>query len=839
MKFKLLFLCVFAFFAVNSYSVVWEIKQDGSGDFTTIQEGIDVAPGQDTVLVYPGTYYENLEIILQGQILGSLYLTTSDESYIAQTIIDGNFESSVIRIDNNVSYGDVKISGFTIQHGIGYLYNEPDRAGGGIFAWESDLTIEKCIIQYNYANNAGGGIAIAYSYLDLFSNTIRFNKCSKGAGGLLIGNTSSVNFDSDELNSIYLNYAGIGNDIFIANNAPFQEIILDTFTVMSPDDNYYFIYPGSGGTGIPLPDHYSIDIQHGYIEQADQDIYVAPNGDNNNSGLTVSDPLQTISYALVKINADSLYQRTIHIADGTYSVSQNNQVLPMQIKSHINIVGESMENTILDAENQYGFFYIASGQTNFTINNFSLLRNHDFLNIKMVHATDAYIKNIYAADGFCQVLFSNQSDVTLENVTQVHTTGGQIYYNSSHSTGIFNMIDCRIINNYGNTPIFCYQASNTIIDSLTVNIVNAEVTDNLEIGSEWLPRTCAIMIDYATKMNLINSTIGNNESLHNGAAVQLAMCSQANIVNSIIYGNEPYNLCLNGQNGPVTLTTYNSLIEGGEDGQLIYGTNYIDWDDETMLDEDPLWMELGTHSYALSADSPCINTGTLELPFGVELPAYDRAGNPRVMGSNIDMGAYEYPGNAAPIYLQIDNETLSWQMPDGHSPTEYNIYLDDIFQSSQTSFLSSYTFADLVSGDTYKAGVSAVYDEEETAIIPHYFTYQPVEIEEPTMPNSTLLTPNLTNYPNPFNPVAARGGRSSTTTIAFNVSESGKVKLEIFNIKGQRVRTLIDAYLTRGHFKITWNGKNSNNKHVASGEYIAKLKVAGDKIAVKKILVLK
>ena len=45
---------------------------------------------------------------------------------------------------------------------------------------------------------------------------------------------------------------------------------------------------------------------------------------------------------------------------------------------------------------------------------------------------------------------------------------------------------------------------------------------------------------------------------------------------------------------------------------------------------------------ALSSISPCINNGTLNLPEGVVLPAKDFAGNPRIAGSQIDIGAYEY-----------------------------------------------------------------------------------------------------------------------------------------------------------------------------------------------------
>ncbi|MBS4058695.1 MAG: T9SS type A sorting domain-containing protein, partial [Bacteroidales bacterium] len=46
--------------------------------------------------------------------------------------------------------------------------------------------------------------------------------------------------------------------------------------------------------------------------------------------------------------------------------------------------------------------------------------------------------------------------------------------------------------------------------------------------------------------------------------------------------------------------------------------------------------------YALSGLSPCIDAGTMDLPEGISLPATDLAGNPRVWGGSVDMGAYEF-----------------------------------------------------------------------------------------------------------------------------------------------------------------------------------------------------
>lgn len=72
----------------------------------------------------------------------------------------------------------------------------------------------------------------------------------------------------------------------------------------------------------------------------------------------------------------------------------------------------------------------------------------------------------------------------------------------------------------------------------------------------------------------------------------------------------------------------------------------------------------------------------------------------------------------------------------------------------------------------------------------------------------------LRNYPNPFNP---------TTNIEFNISCSGQVKVEILNILGQRVRTLLDELQTPGNKLVTWDGKDASGNELSSGIYFCRV----------------
>ncbi|UCC78830.1 MAG: S8 family serine peptidase [Candidatus Zixiibacteriota bacterium] len=85
------------------------------------------------------------------------------------------------------------------------------------------------------------------------------------------------------------------------------------------------------------------------------------------------------------------------------------------------------------------------------------------------------------------------------------------------------------------------------------------------------------------------------------------------------------------------------------------------------------------------------------------------------------------------------------------------------------------------------------------------------------------------NYPNPFNP---------NTDVKFDLPVDCRVRLEIFNILGQKVVTVIDEDMKAGYGSVTWNGNDRSGRQVSSGVYFYKL-TAGDHIFTKKMMMLK
>ncbi|MDP4268230.1 MAG: T9SS type A sorting domain-containing protein [Bacteroidota bacterium] len=84
-------------------------------------------------------------------------------------------------------------------------------------------------------------------------------------------------------------------------------------------------------------------------------------------------------------------------------------------------------------------------------------------------------------------------------------------------------------------------------------------------------------------------------------------------------------------------------------------------------------------------------------------------------------------------------------------------------------------------------------------------------------------------YPNPFNP---------TTNIQFNIAKSENVKLVVFNILGQQVKTLMNGELKAGSYTATWNGKDEFGNSVASGIYFYRLESQSFN-ATKKMILMK
>ena len=105
--------------------------------------------------------------------------------------------------------------------------------------------------------------------------------------------------------------------------------------------------------------------------------------------------------------------------------------------------------------------------------------------------------------------------------------------------------------------------------------------------------------------------------------------------------------------------------------------------------------------------------------------------------------------------------------------------------------------------------------------------YQDNIPSEDMIPESALL---YSNFPNPFNP---------ETTISFSLPEASDVELSIYNIKGQKVRTLLAEEREMGKHSVVWSGDDDTGKKVSSGVYFYQIAVNGEIERMNKCLLLK
>ena len=428
-----------------------------------------------------------------------------------------------------------------------------------------------------------------------------------------------------------------------------------------------------------------------------------------------------------------------------------------------------MENTILDAESNSPHIYDSYSKLDYSIKNITFVNGNglDFFSavafIKAQNLNNKYVImediSINECIGYSRNIYLSYMDIYIKNLYSYFNNSACLGALNSHQPEQVAIIENIYINNNAQyNPTSPYsdakaQLAFGMLGTLPMNvtITNMELTENVQYQSDWPESSSGFGIGDNVNLNLINCTIGNNASPGNGGAIRIGPAGQnstLNIYNSILYGDLPGEIYIDNEfsANPSTLNIQNSLVDGGFEGiENIYSWNTVNWL-EGNLDTIPQWTGTGNYPYALSTGSPCIDAGTLDLPPGIELPEYDLAGNPRIYGETIDMGAYEWQGTPVENYeFQISNFKLN-------------------------------------------------------------------------------------NYPNPFNP---------STIIKLDLAESGKVELAIYNIKGQKIKTLMDAYSSKGIFELVWRGTDDNKKKAASGNYFIKLKINGKEKAVRKMVLLK
>ena len=219
-------------------------------------------------------------------------------------------------------------------------------------------------------------------------------------------------------------------------------------------------------------------------------------------------------------------------------------------------------------------------------------------------------------------------------------------------------------------------------------------------------------------------------------------------------------------------------------------------------------------------------TGVYDLPANpdgwvtetVDLSAYCGAGH-----DNVLIAFHSNDNDHWASGWAVDNVTLDTNTSN-RALLGYNLYMDGQILNGNTPIEeTTYVQTDVPAGQHVWV-VTAVYTTGESS------PSNPYQGEVGNAPDQIPAVTKLEgNYPNPFNPV---------TKIAYSISKPTNVTLEIYNLKGQKVITLVNGYQTPKNYTVIWNGKDYNGKAVGSGVYFYRLK-AGKYTATKKMIMMK
>ncbi len=185
--------------------------------------------------------------------------------------------------------------------------------------------------------------------------------------------------------------------------------------------------------------------------------------------------------------------------------------------------------------------------------------------------------------------------------------------------------------------------------------------------------------------------------------------------------------------------------------------------------------------------------------------------------SDLETGEYNGPQTihlTSPTLGANIHYTLDGTIPDAQSA----IYSDSLI-ISETIVLKAIAIKE-------NMGNSEVFETN--------YTINPVGNENNNIVISTQLNGN---YPNPFS--TSGNSRGTGTTISYQLKKPGFVNITIYNIKGERVKTLINETKSSGHHLQRWDAKNKIGKSISAGVYFYRFSVDGKTYSIKKCLLLK
>jgi len=754
--------------------------------------------------------------------------------------------------------------------------------GGGIHCGNSLLSLNNVVISDNSVDWYGGGISCTLSSPSIINTTISSNNAGTHGGGIFChynSNPSITNSilwddspveigfnDSGELNSINISYSDIqGGEAGIVTNNNGTVNWLDG----NIDDDPLFVDPlaedyhltadspciNAGDPSYPLdPDNTICDMGAYFFNQYDGPTWhISTTGSNITGSGSEQYPFATIQHG-IDVSSDT---DIVLVQPGTYMENINYNGKNITVGSLYITTQDTayISQTIIDGNQNGSVVTFESGEdstavlTGFTITNGlggGWYPDCYAGGITCTNTSNPNLENLkitgnYTSSGGGGIYCYFYSSPRLENVVisdnSAETGGGGIYCYFYSSPRLENVvISDNSVDSGGGGGIDCSQSDlsleNTIIKGNTalygggircsmsdMNLINVTISGN---SVDWHGGGISCS---ASSPSIINATITGNTAYYAGGI----LCNHNSnpvLINCILWNQSPQEIYFFEGNASNSITISYSDIDSGEVGIVTNNNGTVIWL-EGNIDDDPLFVDPLNGNFHLTENSPCIDAGDPNFPFDPD-------------NTICDMGAYYYHQDQDIVIDEIypepdslfisEGDSINFYIyaidPDGN-PIEYCWELEDEIVGID----SCYTFlTDENSAGEYRLLLEITDNYQPPSRDSLAFVWNIIVDEIVSVQD---LVPQVTNiyqnFPNPFNPI---------TTINYDLSQDSDVQIEIYNIKGQKVKQLVNEQKQAGKYSVNWNGKNDNGRLVSSGIYFYKMKSV-DFEKTRKMLLLK
>jgi len=211
---------------------------------------------------------------------------------------------------------------------------------------------------------------------------------------------------------------------------------------------------------------------------------------------------------------------------------------------------------------------------------------------------------------------------------------------------------------------------------------------------------------------------------------------------------------------------------------------------------------------------------TIELNYGIS-------------NFRVDFDATPLSGTA-PLTVQFNDMSI---MQEGVTSWAWDFNNDGEIDSTEQN--PSFTFTE---SGIYSVRLT-INDGARYVVRYNFITVDSVsEDDEHVMPLVTKLKENFSNPFNPYTTIRFVVGSMSSSTVKSgheDMSPSAEnVEINVYNVRGQVIRTLVDEVMPAGVDQVVWNGRDDSGNHVGSGIYFARM-IAGEHISIRKMMLMK